>query len=330
MLGEVSHDLLLGGADIYLTAKNSALKCEGEAFPPSSIPNSLACTGQRGSGEARCNDGRLIRFEWVADSCTRSHGSGEDSMGNSFFFTSGMNEAQAFTFMRKELMFVAKKPDLPGYRPKEVRRKKGFSTGTGFFVTNDGLLVTNYHVIEDSRAISIVLEGREILAEVVVVDPTNDVAVLKVAATTSFVPLADSFSERVGNEVLTLGYPRINIQGQEQKATFGRVNSLSGLQDDIRFAQIDVPIQPGNSGGPLLNSKGDVIGVVTSTLDSIVVLRESGSLPQNVNFAVKVDYVIPAIRGYLNKSQVTNGSNHKEMADIVDASSESVVLVIAR
>jgi len=95
-----------------------------------------------------------------------------------------------------------------------------------------------------------------------------------------------------------LGYPLITIQGQEQKATFGKVNALSGIQDDIRFLQIDVPIQPSNSGGPLIDRKVRVIGVTNATLDVLNTLKESGSLPQNVNYAVKSDYIILLIITY--------------------------------
>ena len=74
-------------------------------------------------------------------------------------------------------------------------------------------------------------------------------------------------------DVFTLGYPLITLTGQEQKASFGRVNALSGIQGDIRFLQIDVPVQPGNSGGPLLSRDGRVVGVVTATLNQLIPLK---------------------------------------------------------
>ncbi len=71
------------------------------------------------------------------------------------------------------------------------------------------------------------------------------------------------------------------------------MNALSGIKGDVRFFQVDIPVQLGNSGGPLINQRGEVIGIVTATLDEFVALAQSGSLPQNVNYAVKSTYVWP-------------------------------------
>ena len=102
---------------------------------------------------------------------------------------------------------------------------------------------------------------------------------------------------------------------------------MSGLQDDTRLMQIDVPIQPGNSGGPLINSKGQVIGIVTATLDSIVALYKSGVLPQNVNFAVKSNYVLSVI----DKITLAEASgNEKKFSEWVKLYKDSVKMVVAR
>jgi S1-C subfamily serine protease len=79
-------------------------------------------------------------------------------------------------------------------------------------------------------------------------------------------PVAEHFDLKRGDEVLTLGYPSPSLQGIQQKATFGKINASTGLGDDHRFVQVDVPIQPGNSGGPLLNNQGAVVGVTTLRL----------------------------------------------------------------
>lgn len=120
------------------------------------------------------------------------------------------------------------------------------------------------------------------------------------------------------------------IQGTEQKATFGHVNSLSGLSDDVRLMQIDVPVQPGNSGGPLLDEHGRVIGVVNSILDPAAALKASGSLPQNVNYATKADYLIPLLshEGIAPKSGSKSAANESPVV-IIGHVRDSVVLVLA-
>ncbi len=144
------------------------------------------------------------------------------------------------------------------------------------------------------------------------------------------ITLSESSGLARGEEVLTLGYPLIELQGQGQKATFGRINSISGMQGDIRFIQIDVPIQPGNSGGPLLNKKGDVVGIVTSTINSLSTLMTAGHAPQNVNYAVKSDYALPLIRTYVNgkTNNVISVTPNANFADTVKQNEHSVALVI--
>ena len=126
---------------------------------------------------------------------------------------------------------------------------------------------------------------------------------------------------------MALGYPLVQIQGQALKASFGHVNALSGVKDDPRFLQIDVPVQPGNSGGPLVNEKGDLVGVVTATLDQIVTLKETGVLPQNVNYAVKLQNM----RNILTGLPVTRGGNKPlNFKRLVEEYGGSVFLVVAR
>jgi S1-C subfamily serine protease len=331
VLGTVVADLSTGGGTFSAKGKNSDLSCDGYASPPHIIPGLFSCAGQQGKGSAQCDDGRSIEFDWVAESCTWSHGAGKDSMGNNFYFTAGLDEEAANKYIKEKMIKVEDKPDFPAYLPKETRKKVGYSTGTGFFVSDNGIIVTNYHVIEDAESLTIKTNNSTFNAEVLATDPVNDVAILKIASNSKPIPISNYFNVKKGEEVLTLGYPRIDVQGQEQKATFGRVNSLSGIKGDVRLTQIDVPIQPGNSGGPLLNKKGEVVGIVTATLDSIVILRQSGSLPQNVNFAVKVDYIIPLLRQTIDKQFLDdNNLKEQEMYEIVENREDSVVLVIAK
>jgi S1-C subfamily serine protease len=333
-IGEVDHNLLAGRGHIIAEGKNSKIRCEGDSFV-TYIPPSLGCAGQRGKAPMICSDGRRLDVDWVATSCTQGHGLGKEPGGATFRFVFGFDESAA----REQLTMLSKQvtnnPELPAYRPKEVRKERGFSTGTGFFITNDGTLVTNYHVVEGASEIVVVIpaEKKDFPATVLTVDSVNDVAVLKIDARSVGAPLAPYFNIAKGEEVFTLGYPLVALQGQEQKATFGRVNSLSGIQDDLRLVQIDVPIQPGNSGGPLINRQGEVVGVVTATLDQIIALRTSGALPQNVNFAVKIDYILPTLMVILKDRQLQNISHagpSLDMAKLVALREPSVVLVIAK
>jgi hypothetical protein len=209
----------------------------------------------------------------------------------------------------------------------------GAFTGTGFFITTDGYLVTVHHVVREAKSIKVrdssgeLHEGRVILADV-----NNDLVILKVQGVFNALPVASSRTVRPGAKVVTMGFPHIDIQGREPKVTEGIVNSVSGLGNDPRVFQISVPVQAGNSGGPLVNMDGAVIGIVTSKLNSTMVLKETGDLPENVNYAIKSNYLVELasnqdeIERNLQRPRKQPFARTEQVADEL---SKAVALVIA-
>ena len=132
----------------------------------------------------------------------------------------------------------------------------------------------------------------------------------------------------MGQEVFTIGFPNPAMQGVSAKFTKGTISSLTGFQDDLRLYQISVPVQPGNSGGALLDENGNVLGVIVAMLDAKTTFQVSGSLPQNVNYAIKSVYAqamldtIPKI-----SKKLIPPSNSKAKA--VDRVQNSTVMVLS-
>ena len=219
---------------------------------------------------------------------------------------------------------------------KERSKESGgkITTGTGFFISSKGHLITANHVVADAKNIGVFIEGEEMLtARLLKSDPVNDLALLVVDSHSVPLNLVSDGDVEKGLEVFTLGYPLLGLQGQEQKATFGRINALSGLKGDARFFQIDIPVQPGNSGGPLIDKRGDVIGVVLSRLSDIATLKATGSLPQNVNYAIKAGYVIPLASSILkegSRQRVRKRAAKGEVSSLVKGAESSVVLILAQ
>lgn len=170
------------------------------------------------------------------------------------------------------------------------------ASGTAWGVEK-GYLATAAHVVEGGKRIDVYRDGEKIgEARVVVADQANDLAILSFtkppAGKLKILPLATE-PAALGRSVFTLGYPAPDVMGQAVKMTSGQVNSTSGLEDDTRMLQISIPLQGGNSGGPVLGWDGSVVGVVDLKLSK---LDEGGhEAPQNVNYAVKAAYLRPML-----------------------------------
>jgi len=194
-----------------------------------------------------------------------------------------------------------------------------YGNGSGFFITDNGYFVTNYHVIENAKKILIVDQfGYFLNSRVIKFDKLHDIAILKVDGSFKSIPIATSSKVLRGAKIVAVGYPNTSIQGVQPKVTDGLVNSLAGIKDDPRYFQISAPIQGGNSGGPLLDMNANVIGLVSSKLDNNFVIKTTGDIPQNVNYAVKSDYImdliysIPDVKTNLKpikKNQATDVAN---------------------
>ena len=171
------------------------------------------------------------------------------------------------------------------------------ATGTGFLFSSSDYVITSYHVVHGSKSISVRLtNGERIDASIAVKDTNNDIAILKLAkpptSRQNIIALGDSSSVKTGDRVFTYGFPLVDLLGhQEPRYSEGFINSLSGMSNDPRLFQVSIPIQPGNSGGPVFNEQGELIGIATSSIDSVQTKKVFGSIPQNVNFAIKSSYI---------------------------------------
>ena len=162
-------------------------------------------------------------------------------------------------------------------------------SGTAFVVDPSGLLLTANHVIEDAKRIEVSCSGQPgLTATVRTSSAITDLALLEVEGLEIDTHLAISQSvPTLGEQVFTVGYPFVDFLGGEPKYTEGTISASSGPGGDASFLQISVPVQPGNSGGPLVNADGDVVGVVVATASAPAFFQASGTIPQNINWAVK-------------------------------------------
>ena len=217
----------------------------------------------------------------------------------------GINSAGDFSTARP----VAAKAETPvAEAPRDakagrVAKAGGSFSGTGFVISSSGHIVTNNHVIAGCGEIHGNLTGGAPVAlRVVSADKANDLALLQGPA--------DSFKElvkirnrslRSGDTVVAIGFPYHGLLTSDFTVTTGIVSSLSGVMNDTRFLQISAAVQPGNSGGPLLDTSGQIVGVVSSKLDAIKFASVTGNIPENINFAIKTG----ALRDFLDNSVVS-------------------------
>ena len=195
---------------------------------------------------------------------------------------------------------VGPRSDAPQAPPNNAARQ--VSTGTGFIVAPDRVM-TNEHVVNGcNRIIMRTPEGRWIAATPPArVDAALDLAVLAVPGLPGPVlTFRAGPPVRRGEGVVAYGFPLAGLLSSDPKLTRGEVNGLAGLGDDRNQIQISAAVQPGNSGGPLLDMQGRVVGVVVSKLNAGRVAERTGDIAQNVNFAVRGEAALQ----FLSRAQV--------------------------
>ncbi len=213
---------------------------------------------------------------------------------------------------------------------KEVAESKPSGYGTGFFITDDGYIITNQHVAGEGATVRILTAAGSIAAKVVKVDKANDVALLKAEGKFTALPVITSRGVRLGATAATVGFPNIGLQGFAPKLARGEIASLAGAQDDARHFQISAPIQPGNSGGALVDERGNVIGVVVAKLSQKAALATSGALAENVNYAVKSSYLLSFLESVPEVAAKLKEAHTKErkFEDVVKSVEQATVLVL--
>jgi len=215
-----------------------------------------------------------------------------------------------------DVYYIKSKEDPRGVDPKVIKQFEGMGLrvtpvepdkpleglqGTAFVITSEGHLLTCAHVLGDAAAATVWIGDRKYEADILSRDTEKDVAVLKLRNIHGerLTPLAFRRDNRysIGEDVSTIGFPISNLLGTGARYSKGSLSAASGLKGNLSQLQISTQLQPGNSGGPLFDKQGNVLGIVNQTLNPWRLAQETGgALPQNVNFAIKGDVVLDYLK----------------------------------
>ena len=246
-----------------------------------------------------------------------------------------------------------KNKELQKPKKKQPPKSKGGS-GSGFFISKLGHIITNEHVVKKCNKITVGDNiDRQVPAKLIEVDRKNDLALLRTTTLDlassetkslikklstqklgiEIVPLATAGLMRsddveLGEQIVVAGFPYGDIFSKDIKVTFGNVNSTKGVGDDSSQFQIQAPVQIGNSGGPIYDKYGNIVGVVVAQLDKLKMAKTIGSLPENVNFGIKAS----TVKQFLNSSGLPTkwAERNKKMSDkdISQIASKQTVMVV--
>lgn len=217
----------------------------------------------------------------------------------------------------KEVLFIPPKTDPRNVVPRVVAELEGMGfnvrlvdpekplepgQGTGFLIGSDGFILTCAHVLEENKEATVTLNGTRHIADVIKADKDVDLALLKLRDKLPGATVPLSFRGRsreysMGEDVFTIGYPLSQLLGNNARMSKGLLSATTGFRDDPKKIQVSAEIQPGNSGGPLLDHDGQIIGVIQQTMNPwFVVQATGGSLPQNISFSIKNDPILDFLK----------------------------------
>lgn len=215
---------------------------------------------------------------------------------------------------------LAKKPETTALtKPKselETNKTYKVASGTGFYISDLGHIITNYHVIEGCKDITVHFKGEVLQTLIIADDRQNDLALLKVSQKPLHAFSLSKESPYPLQDIVVAGFPFGNRVSSSLKFTKGIVSSLSGLGNNYSEIQIDAAIQPGNSGGPILDEYGNIIAVAVAKLDMKKILKDYGVIPENTNFGIKAS----AVKNLLDGNAVSAKAPSTEVLSKIDLS----------
>lgn len=220
-------------------------------------------------------------------------------------------------------------PETPS-ASNEDKPEVANTSGTGFLVSDRGHIITNYHVADNCRQISARLGTRQaVSAEIVTSNPSKDLALLKANGGfgSAYAKFRAGAPVRAGEDIVVFGYPLAGALSTQGNLVPGSVTALAGLKNDTNSLQISAPVQPGNSGGPLLDRAGNVVGIVQSKLNALKTAELTGDIPQNVNFAIKGQVAVDFLDWVGFRYETAESSQTLSVSDVGDKAAQFTLLI---
>ena len=203
-------------------------------------------------------------------------------------------------------------------------------SGTGFLISDRGHILTNHHVVKDCLRISARRGTQQAVSvEIVTSNPSKDLALLKASGGlgSAHAKFRSGTPVRAGDDVVVFGFPLAGALSLQGNLVPGSVTALAGLKDDANSLQISAPVQPGNSGGPLLDRTGNVIGIVQSKLDALKTAKLTGDIPQNVNFAIKSQVILDFLDWVGSRYETAVSDQTLSVSEVGDKASQFTLLI---
>jgi uncharacterized protein len=273
---------------------------------------------------------------------------------NGYPATGAIDQTQIAKLEESAIQYLTEKKSKPKQVAKRPQPKKSpppssGSTGSGFFVSKLGHIVTNEHVVRQCGSVTVGDNAnKQVAASVLETDRRNDLALLRISSTQmasaetkslisklglKLVPLASeglfkSDDVELGEDVLVAGYPYGELFSNSIKVTKGIVSSNKGMGDDRGQFQMDAAVQPGNSGGPIYDENGNIVGVVISQLNKLKVAKAIGSLPENVNFGIKASTVRQFLTSAGLPTKWSNRTERKSTKELAQIAKNQTVMVV--
>ena len=203
---------------------------------------------------------------------------------------------------RQALVKVKRELEREGYPVTVLDEKSEIkdSQGTAFLISSKGHLLTCNHVLSSATLATVWMAGKQVHVKVVKIDEKLDLAILLLpeGASQNLEPLPFYVESRpiIGEEVFAIGFPLAKLLGSRPRLSKGLVSAEAGFKDNEDQVQISAEIQPGNSGGPLMDDRGAIIGIIQQSINPMRVYSDSGTLPQNINFALKNEKVLTFLK----------------------------------